>query len=83
MQFCDLVVISRRPGTGVSKNSKRMHSYPKKPSINVCKQIKTENSNGCQNDGMTAVRMMIDCIQIGHLFQPVWLKMVIIHPSNC
>ena len=37
-QFCDLVVkvIPIRPGTGLSNNSKRMHSYPKKPSINMC-----------------------------------------------
>ena len=53
-QFCDLVlkVMPIRPGTGVSKNSKRMHSYPKKASIDVCIEIKTDNSNGCQNGGM-------------------------------
>ena len=74
-QFCDLVlkVMPIRPGTGVSKNSKRMHSYPKKASIDVCIEIKTENSNGCQNGGIAAVRMVIFCIQIGHLFQSVWL----------
>ena len=74
-QFCDLVVkvIPIRPGTGVSKNSKRMHSYHKKASIDVCIETKKENSNGCQNGGMVAVRMVIFCIQIGHLFQSVWL----------
>ena len=56
-QFCDLIVkvIPIRAGTGVSKNSKRMHSYPKKASIDVCIEVKTENSNGCQNGGMAAV----------------------------
>ena len=43
--------------TGVRKKLLKeciQHSYPKKPSINVHVnkiQIKTENSNGCQNDG--------------------------------
>ena len=51
--MCDLVVkvISIRPGTGVSKNSKTMHLYPKKPSMNVCKQIKQKVQ--------TAVRMVV------------------------
>ena len=73
-QFCDLVVevISIRPGTGVSKNSKRMDSSCKKPSINLYKQIKTENSNGSQNGGFSKFKFWSHYIMPGIFDSVEW-----------